>query len=230
MARPVTISDETLLDAARAVFLEHGIRATSAEVAKRAGVSEGTLFKRFRTKEQLFHAAMSVPLEDDSAQFVGSLASRVGQGSLREQFEEVALLGIAFFRKIVPLHMMSWSSQSKNDGNGPYNEKGEHRAIQGRRLFEGYFEGERRIGRLRNVDVSVLARTFMGAVYNFVAMEVIVGQGDPLPMPAETFVRGLVDILLRGVEAPAAAFKTPPATGPVAPSRAARAPRAKRTR
>jgi len=173
---------------------------------------------------------MSVPLEDDSAQFVGSLAGRVGQGSLREQFEEVALLGIAFFRKIVPLHMMSWSSQSKNDGNGPYNEKGEHRAIEGRRLFEGYFEGERRIGRLRNVDVSVLARTFMGAVYNFVAMEVIVGQGDPLPMPAETFVRGLVDILLRGVEATPAASKSPPATGPVAPSRAARAPRAKRTR
>ena len=228
MARPVTISDDTLLEAARAVFLEHGIRATSAEVAKRAGVSEGTLFKRFRTKEQLFHAAMSVSLEDDSAQFVGSLVSRVGQGTLRGQFEEVALLGIAFFRKIVPLHMMSWSSQSKNEGNGPYNEKGEHRAIEGRRLFEGYFEGERRIGRLRNVDVSVLARAFMGAVYNFVAMEVIVGQGDPIPMPAETFVRGLVDILLRGVEAPAPSPGAPPKT-PAAPSPAPRS-RSRRTR
>jgi AcrR family transcriptional regulator len=226
MARPITISDESLLDAARAVFLEHGIRATSAEVANRAGVSEGTLFKRFRTKEQLFHAAMSVSLEDESAQFVGSLASRVGRGTLREQFEEVALLGIAFFRKIVPLHMMSWSSQSKNEGSGPYNEEGEHRALEGRRLFEGYFEGERRIGRLRNVDVSVLARTFMGAIYNFAAMEVLVGEGDPIPMPAETFVRGLVDILLRGVEG----APTPTHRMPITPHTPARPARTSRNR
>lgn len=208
MARPVTISDDTLLDAAREVFLEHGIRATSAAVAERAGVSEGTLFKRFGTKQGLFQAAMTVSLQDESQRFVGSLAARVGKGTLRGQLEEVALVGIDFFRKIVPLHMMSWSNPEKpqSDGKhghpGAYNEKGEHRAIEGRRLFEGYFEGERRAGRLRNVDVSVLARAFMGALYNFVAMEVLTGEGDPLPMPAETFARGLVDILLRGVEAP----------------------------
>jgi AcrR family transcriptional regulator len=204
MARPVTISDDTLLEAARAVFLEHGIRATSSEVARRAGVSEGTLFKRFRTKESLFHAAMSMSLEGDSAEFVGSLEGRVGRGSLRGQLEEVAVLGIAFFRKIVPLHMMTWSSQPKLERGGPEDARGEHRAVEGRRLFEGYFEGERRLGRLRNVDVSVLARAFMGALYNFVAMEVIVGHADPRPMPAEAFVRGLVDILLRGVEVDAA--------------------------
>ncbi|MBX7193315.1 MAG: TetR/AcrR family transcriptional regulator [Sandaracinaceae bacterium] len=220
MARPVTISDDSLLQAAREVFLEHGIRATSAEVAKRAGVSEGTLFKRFHTKEQLFHAAMSVSLEGDSVGFVGSLQARVGKGTLRHQLEEVALLGIDFFRKIVPLHMMSWSSQSKTQETGPYNEKGEHRAVEGRRLFEAYFEGERRIGRLRNVDVSVLARSFMGALYNFVAMEVLVGEADPLPMPAETFARGLVDILLRGIDGEHATRPSPPAAKPArAPAR-----------
>jgi hypothetical protein len=41
MARPVTISDEQILDAARAVFTEKGPRATTAEIAERAGVSEG---------------------------------------------------------------------------------------------------------------------------------------------------------------------------------------------
>ncbi len=206
MARPITISDDSLLTAARDVFLEHGIRATSAEVARRAGVSEGTLFKRFHTKEALFHAAMTASLEGDSERFVGSLAGRVGKGTLRTQLEEVALLGIEFFRKVVPLHMMSWSNPGAP--GKPVNAKGEHRALEGRRLFEGYFEGERRAGRLRKVDVSVLARTFMGAIYNFVAMEVLVGDDEPLPMPAETFARGLVDILLRGIEGPPA----PPAS------------------
>ena len=201
MARPVTLADDTLLAAAQEVFLQHGIRATTAEVAARAGVSEGTLFKRFRTKEALFRAAMDVSLEEDSQRFVGSLLARVGRGVLRTQLEEVAILGIEFFRKIVPLHMMSWSNQGRLGDSGEFEPHGEHRALGGRRLFEGYFEGERRAGRLRNVDVSVLARAFMGAIYNFAAMEVIIGEGDPLPMPAETFARGLVDILLRGVEA-----------------------------
>lgn len=206
MARPVSISDDSLLAAAREVFLEHGIRATSAAVAERAGVSEGTLFKRFQTKQGLFHAAMNVSLEDESARFVGGLAERVGAGELREQLEEVALLGVEFFRKIVPLHMMSWSNPEQPTKQGPpgaYAADGTPRALEGRRLFEAYFEGERRAGRLRNVDASIVARTFMGAIYNFVSMEVLFGAHDPLPMPASTFVRGLVDLVLRGIEAPA---------------------------
>ena len=38
MARPVSIKDETIIAAARQVFLERGIQATTAEVAQRAGV------------------------------------------------------------------------------------------------------------------------------------------------------------------------------------------------
>jgi len=206
MARPVSISDDTLPEAARDVFLDHGIQATTAEVARRAGVSEGTLFKRFHTKDQLFHAAMTRAFEEESERFVGSLLERVGKGTLRGELEEVAVRGIEFFRKIVPLHMMSWSNPGRQGPPKPaLNAAGEHRALEGRRLFEAYFEAERRLGRLRNVDVSIVARTFMGAIYNFAAMEVIVGLDDPLPMPAETYARGLVDILLRGIEADAAA-------------------------
>lgn len=50
MARPVAIHDPTILDAAREVFLLRGAAATTAEVARRAGVSEGSIFKRYRTK------------------------------------------------------------------------------------------------------------------------------------------------------------------------------------
>mgnify|MGYP001134528590 CR=1 FL=1 len=59
MARPTSIDDDQILTAARAVFLEHGIRGTTLEVAQRAGVSEGSIFKRWKTKEELFHAAMN---------------------------------------------------------------------------------------------------------------------------------------------------------------------------
>ena len=57
MPRPRTITDEQIVEAARAAFLEQGFSATTAEIARRAGISEGTLFKRFATKEDLFEEA-----------------------------------------------------------------------------------------------------------------------------------------------------------------------------
>jgi TetR/AcrR family transcriptional regulator len=48
-----------LLDAALALFVEQGFAATKVEdVAKRAGVSKGTLFLYFATKEELFKAVV----------------------------------------------------------------------------------------------------------------------------------------------------------------------------
>src|SRR6188768_584747 len=57
--RPPVISNERLLEVAREVFLEFGIRATTLEVATRAGVAEGTIFHRFKSKDELFRAAMN---------------------------------------------------------------------------------------------------------------------------------------------------------------------------
>jgi len=61
MARHATITDDQILDAARAVFIEEGFRARTSKVAQLAGVSEGTIFKRFETKERLFLAALQIP-------------------------------------------------------------------------------------------------------------------------------------------------------------------------
>src|SRR6188768_505357 len=80
--RPPVISSERLLEVAREVFLELGIRATTAEVASRAGIAEGTIFHRFKSKEELFHAAMNV---DPNAvvSLVEELRARAGVGELR---------------------------------------------------------------------------------------------------------------------------------------------------
>lgn len=60
MARPTKITDEQILAAAREIFIQEGYSAPTAKVARKAGVSEGTLFKRFGTKEELFFAALEI--------------------------------------------------------------------------------------------------------------------------------------------------------------------------
>ena len=63
---------EKLLDAARAVFRERGLGAPLEAVAAHAGVSIGTLYNRFSTREELIDAALPALL----AQTLGDLSER----------------------------------------------------------------------------------------------------------------------------------------------------------
>ena len=53
MGRKPTISNDAIVHGAREVFLEAGPGAPTSRIAEACGVSEGTLFKRFGTKESL---------------------------------------------------------------------------------------------------------------------------------------------------------------------------------
>ena len=201
MARPVSIDDDVILRAAREVFLAHGVRGTTAEVAQRAGVSEGSVFKRWKTKEELFHAAMN-QRQAGEATFLHDIMGRVGKGDLREQLIEIGVLLGHFFEKIVALHMHNFAHGSSSDPAGRWG-PGEPAPISGRKVLASYFEAERHAGRLRNVDTDVMARTFIDSLYSFVALELMLRGHEPTPMPLWTYVRGLVDILLSGAAAPA---------------------------
>jgi AcrR family transcriptional regulator len=196
MARPSTIEDDDLIEAARLVFVEKGMNATTAEIARQAGVSEGTLFKRFKSKWELFHAVM-LSIEARGKRWTGSLPGRVGQGELQGELEDVASEGIEFFRLLVPLNMMSGISPEHTEIAKEKWGKS-HPALESRRAFEAYFDGERKAGRIGKVDAEVLARTFTGSLYNFVVMELLTGPLEAQPMSQARFVRLFVDLLLQG--------------------------------
>jgi AcrR family transcriptional regulator len=60
MGRPKTIEDRELLAVARKVFRQHGHTATTRDVALAAGVSQAVLYQRFKTKDELFLAALTL--------------------------------------------------------------------------------------------------------------------------------------------------------------------------
>jgi AcrR family transcriptional regulator len=197
MARPVSIKDETIVEAARQVFLERGIQATTAEVAERAGVSEGSVFKRFKSKEELFRAAMGENLMDPP--FARDLGARVGKGEVGEVLFEIGMEIVAFFRRLMPLHMMLWSNPGPNGlpsvlcGPNPP-------PVRMLKNLTGFFEAEMRSRRLRRHDAEIVARAFLGSINNFVFFEVLYQANGELPLAAETYVRGLVSLLWAGIE------------------------------
>src|SRR4051812_27126806 len=63
-----------LLDAAREVFAEHGLDASLDEIARRAGVGNATLYRRFPTRESLYAAVFAD---------LGDIMRELGERALR---------------------------------------------------------------------------------------------------------------------------------------------------
>lgn len=59
MGRPKTIETSELLASARKIFRQRGHTATIRDVAKAAGITSAVLYQRFKTKDQLFLAALT---------------------------------------------------------------------------------------------------------------------------------------------------------------------------
>jgi AcrR family transcriptional regulator len=64
----VDLTRERLLDAAAHTFSRDGLRgATTREIARKAGVNEVTLFRHFKSKEQLLRAVLQRGLKSEAA-------------------------------------------------------------------------------------------------------------------------------------------------------------------
>lgn len=199
--RPPSISDDQILEAAKAVFSEEGVGATTAKIAARAGISESVLFHRYKTKEALFMAVMDQALQISPV--VEALPSRVGKGDIAEHLFEMGTAMVEDAKKSMPLfiaaRMMAAASSGKLEELQEKMKRPHPSQVRGLRLFSGYFEAEMDAGRLRRVDSEILARTFIGSVVQHV-MSKFWGGMDPAGLPLSTpmFLRGLIDILLHG--------------------------------
>lgn len=72
VARPKEHKPETILAAALTLFKEDGVSVSTARIAKAAGVSNGTLFNYFPTKQELIDA-LYVSIKSGLGEAVGAL-------------------------------------------------------------------------------------------------------------------------------------------------------------
>lgn len=192
MARLPTITNEQILKAAREVFLAEGFGASTLEIARRAGVSEGSIFKRFSTKEDLFFTAMGIP---EIPAWVGELDALVGQGDLKENLNLLSLQILEFFREIMPRMMVMRSKGSCLQVMQGLREPPPVRDV---RVLTAFFEQEVQLGRLRSCQPEVTAHILLGSLMNYVFAEVMGVEGSTA-IAAPTFVQQLVELLWQGI-------------------------------
>jgi AcrR family transcriptional regulator len=193
--RPPSIDSEHLLAVAREVFLEQGIRATTFEVAARAGVSEGVLFHRFKSKEGLFSAAMEFDREAAPRRLLQAIEAIEGL-EVHDAIVQLATTLLEVGRVALPILMMSWSNPQPC--TAPIFDKKRSNFRDVLKGLAAYFERQMDAGKLRRMDGEVLARTLLGAIHHFGMTRILLEGDDAAVMPEGMFVRGLADLILNG--------------------------------
>ncbi|PKN23816.1 MAG: hypothetical protein CVU65_13550 [Deltaproteobacteria bacterium HGW-Deltaproteobacteria-22] len=192
--RPRLILEEQILDAAVLVFREEGHATTTAKIAQRAGVSEGIIFYRFKSKEELLAAV--IRRETQPPELILNLAERVGREDIAKTLHQILTEVLAsVFRGHPFFEIMETSSLFAGTRKHLLSQtlKPPPQVIV--ELIAEYLEAEIRLGRIRRVPTLPAARAMFGGCIDYVRSRRFCGPDEG----QEAFVQGLVDFFLGGL-------------------------------
>lgn len=134
MSRTKEIDDQTLLDGCRETFLREGIGVSTRKLAQSVGVSEGVLFQRFHTKDELFFACMRLP----APKLDDALQAALARKSLPAALFVVGLAALAYLRSQMPVVLLVLAHPKHRDGS--WGDHDGHQLLGDARTLHGPFE------------------------------------------------------------------------------------------
>jgi AcrR family transcriptional regulator len=157
---------ERILHAAEQVVQAKGVgRATTKEIARAAGVSEGSIYNYFESKEALFLSVFREQLPDVIG-MTKALPGRAGQGRVDQTLSEVARGIYAFYSRFVIMASSAFANPEmlgflrKNvfeRGLGPHRANG---------ALAAYLRAEQALGRIRpDADAEAMSDFLFGACF-----------------------------------------------------------------
>jgi AcrR family transcriptional regulator len=171
------------------------LRATTKEIARAAGLSEGTLYNHFANKEELFLCTLN-ELPSGFVSLMRGLQERVGTETVASVLEQVARSALDFYGEAIP---MGASFFADPELLARHRELLQQRGAGPQRANESvaaYLRAEQGIGRIRgDADPDAVAYMLLGALYQYVFWRQFLGQ-PPQPQADDRFV----DSLLRALD------------------------------
>jgi AcrR family transcriptional regulator len=169
MGRSKIISDVSLLHHAREVFLERGSTASTKEIAKRAKISEATIFKRFPTKASLFLAAM-VPPKLDVAEVVDMTGL---ENRPKEALQRVSTRMVAEFKARIPIvrRLLEHPDVHLQDVTAHLGQRSQRPIVRLSEALAAKLDQLQNKKLVRRHDSYATASLLVSAVHNLVAFE-----------------------------------------------------------
>jgi len=189
---------QEILDAAREVFAEKGFAAARMdEVARRAGVTKGTIYLYFPSKEELFKALVREAIGGTLAQVAGY--AETFEGSARELLVSVLrTIGTVLRtsnRIVLPKIILAES------GNFPELVRFYRFEIieKGMALFRGIVARGIARGEFRDVAPDHVARLCVAPLLLGALWRAVFARFDPEPYDIEALIETHIDVLLAGL-------------------------------
>lgn len=191
-----------ILEAAARVFAQKGYHgATTKEIAAQAGVSEGTIYNYFRSKEALL---LGLPRLISATTVLPALSQMLTTPITSGEEEEKLLtivLDNAFqnLQRNVDFLKVLFSTLPTMDEE-TLEEYLRRMPLYLARVLEEFLQTRIAQGVYRPIDTSVVARAFMGIMVMFVlTQEVLPGKRVFAPLDYDVIGREIVQLFLRGV-------------------------------
>jgi AcrR family transcriptional regulator len=189
---------EEIVSAALEVFADRGFAATKLEdIARRAGVTKGTIYLYFDSKEALFKALIRQTIVPVIAQ--GEAVAQSFTGSARELFErlvreywrlvgETSLVGI-------PKLMMAEANNFPELARFYYDEV----VTRGHRLMAGVIQRGVKAGEFRPVNVMLAAKLAMSPLMHAVIARKAFSACMPEGFDVDSYLNTHIDLYLHGI-------------------------------
>jgi AcrR family transcriptional regulator len=190
---------ERIIQATKEVMQARGLAgATTREIARAAGCSEGTLYNYFESKEELFLCVLREQLPSFIA-LIMALPQRAGSGTVRENLEEVAHGALTFYHQAVPMGdsvfaepklLARLREEIRKRNVGP------HKANEG---VAAYLRAEQLLARVSgDASPRAIADLLLGACFQQAHHLHFLGEAMP-DGAEERFVKDIMDILMDGL-------------------------------
>jgi len=182
-----------LIDATRRVMAERGVAGTTTkEIAKAAGVAEGTIYNQFQDKADLYLsvAAELIP------EFLRGLDDEPGRTAPRALLIKVANNTIATMSELIPILCGVIGEPELRAGS--HDRWAANRAAGKAAPFglTEYFGAAQAAGTIGDqLEPPILARMFLGTVFHHTFMRLLAGESN-LELTGRRFVESLVDAVL----------------------------------
>jgi AcrR family transcriptional regulator len=199
---------ERILAAAVSVMRERGAtNTTTKEIARAAGVAEGSIYNHFANKSELIAASMA-EVAAGIRDAMTRLLARAGEGTVEGNLTELAEAQIHFFTDLLPItgpalgdhDLLDWLRRgSPHQGEGP-----PPGPVLGHAGLISYLEAEQRAGRLApDARPPYLAAALIGACQQYAFVSLLT-QPDTmaeiarLPADPGEYAREVVHTVLAG--------------------------------
>lgn len=184
-----------ILQAAEELFVERGFKAaTTAEIARRAGVAEGSIYRHFASKDDVL---LQLAAERFAAPVAGALGE-VGQTSDEEFLRRLLRERLQTARRYAPLaRVLLHEAQYNTELRERYVGNVVMRVIA---MGESFFRNRIEAGAWRPLNPQIALRALIGMAVMFVLWGEVLGGERYARFHPDEVVDQIVDIFLHGVE------------------------------